>query len=365
MKILLLADLNSVHTIKWVKGLLPHKIDIVAFGLQAIRKENLEIYKDVKTYSYDFSLEAELGNGAFKKLAYLKVIPYLRKVVRDEKPDILHAHYASSYGLLGALCNIKPFIISVWGSDVYDFPLKSWLHKKVLQFSLSKADKILSTSCAMKKETLKYTNKPIEVTPFGVDMKIFQPKQKGTASITIGTIKALESKYGVEYLIKAFGVVAKKYPELSLELLIVGTGSLLNTLKKLAVEENIDAETTFTGRVEFEKIPDYHNKITIFVAASILDSESFGVAVVEASACATPVVVSNVGGLPEVVSDGVTGIVVEKENVLELANAIELLVKNETLRVELGENGRRRAEKSYNWENNIQQMIDIYKESMA
>ena len=90
-------------------------------------------------------------------------------------------------------------------------------------------------------------------------------------------------------------------------------------------------------------------------------NESFGVSVIEASACEKPVIVSNVGGLPEVVENGVTGIVVPPANTLELSKAIEKLILDKTLRIKMGKAGRDRVETMYNWENNVSEMIDIYK----
>ena len=119
--------------------------------------------------------------------------------------DILHAHYASSYGLLGALANFHPFILSIWGADIFSFPKKSFLHRYIFNFNLRVADKILSTSQIMAKEIKKYTNKEIIVTPFGIDINTFKPgnkvdKIKGEFDFIIGTIKGLEEIYGIEYL---------------------------------------------------------------------------------------------------------------------------------------------------------------------
>ena len=108
-------------------------------------------------------------------------------------------------------------------------------------------------------------------------------------------------------------------------------------------------------------VPDYLNMIDVYVALSIIDSESFGVAIVEASACEIPVVVSNVGGLPEVVDDTITGFVVKSKNSQEAAKAIEKLILNKELRLKMGKAGRERVKELYNWEENVNQMINIYK----
>ena len=169
----------------------------------------------------------------------------------------------------------------------------------------------------------------------------------------------LEKKYGIEYLIRAFKIVSDKYADLPIKLLIVGGGSLENKLKKITKELKIESKTIFTGKVTFNDVPKYQNMLSVFVALSY--NESFGVAVIEASACEKPVVVSNVGGLPEVVEDGVTGIVVPPGNPEKTAEAIEKLILNENLRKKMGKKGRERVKKYFNWDDNIRQMIRIYK----
>ena len=108
-------------------------------------------------------------------------------------------------------------------------------------------------------------------------------------------------------------------------------------------------------------IVKYHNQIDIYVALSIDDSESFGVAVLEASACCNPVVVSNVSGFSEVVENNLTGLIVQRQNINEAADAIIKLIKDEKLRRKLGNAGRERVNRLYNWKNNVEQMLKIYK----
>lgn len=298
------------------------------------------------------------------KIELLESLIKNKKIIKEFKPDILHSHYASSYGLLGALSGFHPFIISVYGSDVFNFPKKNFLAKKLLEFNLSKADKILSTSKIMAKEIESYSIKEIEVIPFGIDLNIFKPSENkkrlfNEKDIVIGTVKTLEDKYGIEYLIRAFKIVKDNHPELPLKLLLVGKGSRENYFKKLVDDLGITDATTFTGYVNPNEIQIFHNMIDISVFVS--NEESFGVSVLEASACGKPVVVSNIGGLPEIVENNFTGIIVHEKNVKETTEAIEKLLMNKELRTSLGKNGRERVIRCYNIQDNVQQMIDIYK----
>jgi glycosyltransferase involved in cell wall biosynthesis len=359
MKILLLADPSSIHVKRWANSLCRKGIAVFIFGFSSFDRS--EYLNEIIIDSINISHERINHGNIFQKIIYLKSFFYLRKILNSFKPDIVHAHYASSYGLLGRALNFHPFIISVWGSDVFDFPQRSFFLKKILEYNLSGADKILSTSQVMRDELKKYTDKKVEVTPFGIDINMFKPICKTYVSdkpIVIGTVKSLEEIYGIQYLIKAFKIIKDKYPDNNIKLLIIGEGSYETELKNLCSKLEVENDVEFTGKKEYEKLEEYYNKLDIAVFLS--KSESFGVAVLEASACEKPVVVSNVGGLPEVVEDNVTGFIVEKENPDDAAASMEKLIFNENLRKEMGSNGRKRVEQFYNWNNNVDQMIKIY-----
>lgn len=363
MRVLLLADAHSIHTIKWAISLSKKGIDVGIFSLNKKDDNPYKDYKNINLFYFEDNNCKKRSSG-FAKISYLRSVSSLKSIIAAFKPDIVHAHYASSYGLLGTLADFHPYIVSVWGSDVFDFPNISFLHKAVLKHNLNKADKILSTSHVMALETKKYTDKEIEVTPFGIDTQVFRPKKVDSLfdknDIVIGTVKTLEEKYGIEYLIRAFAIVKKKYRELPLKLLIVGGGSLEKYLKNLVKDLEIDADTVFTGAVSHNLVPKYDNMLSVSVSVSVSNSESFGVAVIEASACGKPVVVSNVGGLPEVVEDGVTGIVVPPRDYESTATAIEKLILANALRESMGEAGRERVAKLYDWNENVEHMFRIY-----
>ena len=145
-----------------------------------------------------------------------------------------------------------------------------------------------------------------------------------------------------------------------LRLLIVGGGRDRSSLELLADSLDISKVTEFTGAVPHAAVPDYLNRLDIYVAASRLDSESFGVAVLEASASSLPVIVTDVGGLPEVVEDGVTGRIVPRDAPHALAKAIEELILNEGLRKSMGLSGLHRVLERYSWKDSVSKMEEIY-----
>jgi glycosyltransferase involved in cell wall biosynthesis len=354
-----------MHTLRWARSLSEKDYKIIIFGLGILHMDEYSKIQDVQVITFGEIVDAQGKNNSFRKYRYLKAVPSVRKIIKHFKPDIVHAHFASSYGLLGALSGFHPFILSAWGTDIFDFPKISLVNKGILKYNLWRADRLLSTSRVMKNEMQQYTGKEIIVTPFGVDIEIFTPmieskKHETRKKIVIGTIKSLEKRYGIDYLIKAFKIVCDRHEEMYLELLIAGGGSMEKTLKALAQKEGVWDKTIFAGKITPDEVPKYHNKMTVTVFLS--NSESFGVSTLEASACEKPVVVSNVGGLPEVVIDSKTGIIVKKGDILAAADAIEKLILSESLRRDMGIKGRKMVSDSFSWEDNVNQMIAIYKD---
>ncbi len=366
MKIFLLADGGSPHTIKWAKSLAKSGHTIFIYGLSSFSPEIYVNEPNIKAVSFGMNAPVtRAGNGSFKKLRYLTSILQVKKFIKEFDPDIVHVHFVTSYGLLASLISVPKLYMSVWGADVYDFPLKSLIHRRVLEYILSKADALFSTSKVMAIQASKFTDKKINVIPFGIDLQKFTPGEpvKGIWArdqIVIGTVKSLEEKYGVVDLVESFAILKKKMPDAPLKLLIVGKGSQEAMLKKMVFEHGIEKDVNFTGWINVEDVPAYHNQIDIAVFPSTLDSESFGVAVVEASACEKPVIVSRKGGLVEVVEENVTGLVVPAHDPNALAEAIESLVRNPELRMKLGRAGRERVTRLYNWESNLSEMISFY-----
>jgi len=355
MKVLILSDLNSIHTKKWVQSLAKKGCVIHVFGL-AKPKDEFYVGLDNVTISYaDYS--NQYNGSILSKLKYFKVIKQLKLIYKITSPDIVHAHYATSYGLLGTFLNHKSYFISVWGSDVYSFPKKSIVHRYVLKRNFRKATQIFSTSHDMAKETSLYTAKPIHVIPFGIDLDQFMPQNKRFSSknFTIGVVKSLEDVYGINYLIQAFKIVQNKY--VNSGLLIVGEGTKENQLKQQVNELKLN-HVNFFGKVSHDKVPSSFALMDIVVIPSL--QESFGVAAAEALACGKAVIASDVGGLPEIIVNGETGLLCPVKAIECIAKKIILLVENSELREGIQENGRRFVKDNYDWKVNVNQMLQFY-----
>jgi glycosyltransferase involved in cell wall biosynthesis len=298
----------------------------------------------------------------------------VRKLLWQIKPDVVNAHYASGYATTARLANVRPLVLSVWGSDVYDFPYKSPLHKWLVRKNLLAADVVASTSHCMAEQTRSIAPElgDIPITPFGVDMQAYSSAHSlavNNDKLVIGTVKTMSSKYGIDTLIEAFALLHEKLrttePSLAekMTLRLVGGGQQMEEYKQLAAKHGLTKKINFIGQVLHKEVPSELAKLDVYVALS--RSESFGVAIIEAGAARRPVVVSDAGGLPEVTLNGVTGLVVPRENPQEAADAIEKLVLNPELRVSMGEAGRKHVAETYSWDVCVEQMVKVLKDAVG
>ncbi len=317
--------------------------------------------------SMNFSVSGkELQVTSFTKLRYLAAVAMVKKIIKQFKPDLIHSHYATSFGLIGVLSGYHPHIVSVWGSDVFQFPIKSVFHKFILKYIFSKADKICSTSKVMSVEINKYSNKEILITPFGVDTNIFKPMNVGSIfnkdEFVIGTIKNLKPIYGIDKLIMVFGIIKQKWPELPIKLLIVGNGPQETFLKGLVKKLKLYNHVIFTGNIENTEVYKYYNMMDIVVFLSV--SESYGVAALEASSCGKPVVVSDAYGFNETVVNEKTGIVVDPNNLEKVAEIIKNLLEDRKLRKIMGSFGIEWVNENFDEKKLNQKFIDLYQSTL-
>lgn len=362
LKIILLSDCNSIHTQRWAISLSKKKVNITIFSFFEPYEDNKAIYKKFKINIVSPNLAKKINNLSYpslSKIRYLQSIFLLKKTIKNLKPDIIHAHYASSYGFIALLSGFKPFVTSAWGSDIYLFPKRNFVNFFIMKKIINKSHKVFSTSNAMKNEIVEnFKRDDIQVIPFGIDIDLFKPSKTKTEKFVVGTIKSIEKHNGIDCFLEAVEMIIHKHNK-NIEFIIVGKGTEQKLMEKKAFDLKIGNNVNFLGFVPHHKTIDYFNELSIFVAVST--RESFGVSVLEAAACEIPSITSNIGGLVEVNKNGETGLIINPNNPKELAEAIIKLYENNKLRKILGRQARERVIKYFNWENNVIHQLDIYR----
>jgi glycosyltransferase involved in cell wall biosynthesis len=273
---------------------------------------------------------------------------------------------AASAGNL-ALRRLPGLVVSAWGTDVAGegrrSPLAAWLQR----FLLAQAAAITATSRFLAGETAKLAPRGarIEVIPFGVDCRAFSPPaapRPGADGLTIAFVKHLEPKYGPELLLEAFASIALRRADV--RLIMVGNGSARPLLVRQAEELGVAGRVSFPGAIPHEEVPSVLARADIFAMPSVC-REGFGVAALEASAMALPVVASGTGGIPEAVRDGETGLLVPAGDPKLLEQALLRLIEDGDLRERLGRQGRDWVLSRYTWEDSVSKMQQLYRDLSA
>ncbi len=357
MKLLLLADINSEHTQKWATALSDKGFKIGIFSFSA-PKTNW--YKTHSIHVLSAHGSSNYTQSLLKKLSYLSYLPNLIKAIHTFKPNILHAHYASSYGLLGALSGFKPFMVSVWGSDVLEFPKKSFLHAFIIRFVFWRAQKINVTSNLLKIELKKYTHKPSLIIPFGVNLELFYQNKDLhiEKDFTFGCVKHFEKIYNIDKVVMAFSQLAERYPLAGLKLKLIGDGSEKSNIQALASNIGHNASVEFMGKIKNSEVPLHLNNMDVLVNVS--EHESFGVSVIEAMACKVAVIVSNASGFKDVVPSDEYAYITVSTEVKDIFQAMESYYLDAEKRNSAANKSFELVKEKFNWADNILQMQQLY-----
>jgi len=354
MKILFIGAATSNHTIRWVNALSKNGNEVLLLSRKDQKDEKNRISPTVKVHYLKF------GGG----IGYYLNSFETKKIIKSFKPDVINAHYASGYGTLARIAHCKPLVLSVWGSDVYDFPWKKKRNRKLVCKNLNYADQIASTSYAMANETRRVLGNPkkeITVTPFGVDINIFKPSIRNLKEEkVIGIVKYLEPIYDIPLLINAFTILHNIRPKTILH--IYGDGKLKNEMVELCKANGIEKNVIFFGTIPNTEVSKAINSMDVFVNCS--KQESFGVAIVEAMACGVPVVATDCEGYKEIIENKKDGIIIERREPKLLADAILFLLDNQDIAQEMTINALKKVTQLYDWHKNVLVMEDLYRKAI-
>jgi len=228
--------------------------------------------------------------------------------------------------------------------------------------------KIIAVSWAVKNQLikLKIKEKKIKTIYNGIDLtpkkeagnyqNLAQISQFNYSPFTVGTVCRLHKEKGIEYLLGAIKIAANFIP--NLQLIILGDGPEKKNLIWLTKKLEIDERVKFVG---FQKNPtNWINNFEIFILPTA-QKEAFGIVLLEAMAQAKPVIATKVGGIPEVVLDQITGLLVEPKKSEAIADALIYLFAHPEERKRMGENGRKRVETFFTLEKMVEEYYQEFK----
>lgn len=296
-------------------------------------------------------------HGEWDLLAVCK----LKKIIRKNSIKIVHFHssHAHALGLLAAKSGGNCKVVL---SRRVDFPIK----KNILsRLKYSNVDRIIAISKRVKRVLVAdgLLEEKIDVVYSGVDIDRFQNVKAdylisklgpNRDKLRIGNIAALAWHKDHKTLIEAARIVVDEFPEVIF--LIAGEGPLRREIEILIKRFNLEEEVKLLGFRQ--DIPEILSILHLFVLSS--SWEGLGTSLLDAFASRVPVVATNVGGIPEVVRDGVNGILVPPENPGVLARAIIHLLKNRDLAGRMAEEGFRLVKEKFSIERMVEETRKIY-----
>ncbi|MBM6837355.1 glycosyltransferase family 4 protein [Clostridium saudiense] len=322
MKICFLGDAASIHIRRWCeyfrdKG---DEVSIISF-----RNAKISGVK-VIFIGNKLNINSEGGN-----LAYLKKIRTIKKEINNIKPDIVNAHYLTSYGFLAALIGRKPLVVSTWGSDILVTPKRNIIYKKLTEFVIKRCNLITSDSNFMTEEIIALGGEECNIVtaPMGVDIANFNLLGRSKENKnTFLSMRTLCKNSNIEYILSAFKNVIKDKPDS--KLVITNSGDMEDEILKLIKELGIESNVDFLGFINREKVEELLKNCDVYL--SIPTSDSTSVNLLEAMACGIFPIVSNIPANKEWIKSEVNGLIVEELNVDKLTKIMIESLNNNSLR---------------------------------
>lgn len=298
-------------------------------------------------------------------LSILKLHSEIQKI----NPDIIHVQGSNISPYLVYLLSFLPNatkIITVHGLISIESEYKTHTKRKLLKYlnskfensALNRIQNLIVCSPEMKKLVSMLTLSDVHIIPNGIDTKYvqqFHPRidVKQKSIFFIGTLRKVK---GVHLLLSAMPAILKSIG--NIHLYIAGTGEQEHELKALTSNLNLAEHVTFLGSISNETKYSYYKSADISVFPSLY--EPFGIVLLEAMACGTPIIASNVGGIPYVIKNRKNGLLFEPNNIEDLAAKIIYLLENKNIQHEMKINGLKRAEQ-FEWRKVAEITTELYK----
>jgi glycosyltransferase involved in cell wall biosynthesis len=306
--------------------------DDLELNVNALMKQLLEVIQEIKPDVIHAHSTYVVFNRVLKNLRQeerLKNIPILATIHGRPKPLILpDGKRTTDYDEFFEAC---PFDLILGVSDNVTEVLRNGLHRKGITI-------------------------PVRTCYLGIDLSIFVPKPKTPKKWDIAFMGRLERMKAVDLFPEMLSLLRNEFP--TLRFLMTGEGSLRESILEQFDKMGISALVEYPGVVEVEKVPDLINQSRIFIYPS--REEPFGLSILEAMACAVPVISTNAFGPSEIITQNHDGLMVSPDNVNELVDSIRFLLQHEDLRTTMGNNGRKTVESRFDIKVHAEKLVSIY-----
>ena len=326
-----------------------------------------------------YERQVDWGDAEFTSTApgLAEAVPLARRLARSGSTndyDVVHVHqagetvgYCLAYALARRMDLQAKLVMSIYAPRAYAFPRS--LGEVIIALSCHGADLVLSLSEFSKHDIARAYRLPrsrIAVTYAGVDSSFTtQPSQQKRSEddpfslLFCGRLNGPREQKGVDVLLKSLPLVLSRHQAV---LKVIGTGPRLAQYQILTGELGVAEQVRFLGFVEHQDMPERYRQADLFVLPS--RRESFGLVLAEAMACGLPVVATTAGAIPEVVEDGVTGLLVPSDDAEAFAAAVVSLLSDPERMKAMGTAGARRVSEHFTWDRVAERVTEGYERAV-
>ena len=302
------------------------------------------------------------------------IVPRTRGILKESEADVFHAHspppLAAYYASKASLDKKIPFVLTyhcdIEIPSIFGIVVEEVYRRTIGRRTMKRANKIIVTTetyAATSRAVWKYSP---EVIPNPVDYEFFRPGIDGSAVRKFLRVKEDEHillwigrvvpHKGIEYLVEAARYVDNA------RFLIGGDGPHLNAVKRVSRAAGVEDRVVFLGRLKRSELPKYYAACDVFVLPSVSRLEAFGIVALEAMSSGKPVVVTDMPGVREIITNGVEGLLCEPLSAGDLAEKLKRLLADPELRRKMGDAGRKKVVEKFGIKQVVDKVEKVYKE---
>jgi len=346
--------------------------------LKNVFKKRFHLY-DVPTTNIDIYKNTKVIRPPYIKIPYNKMIGITLKQLSKciskygdiDSLKLIHAHFGQN-----GVASLKlkkelniPLITSFYG---YDTGRLADLYKPYYKNLIREGDLFLALSNDMKNDLLNlgFPERKVIIHHLGIDLNTFNHSTIKKEKFTILTVARLDKVKGIEFVLQALYLFFNKYPKEKnkIQYRIIGGGKyekeLISMTKKLKLNENVVFINNLINPNSRQIVIEEMKNCDLFILCSYTlengAKEGTPVVLMEAQACGKPCIATFHAGIPEIVKNNETGILVNEKSPEEISRAIEKLYFNKEMRLDFGKRARDHINKEFNQEIQMEKLAQIY-----
>lgn len=301
------------------------------------------------------------GRESFRWSNLLKLTLDFRRLVREIKPDLIHAGPIQTCALIAVLSGFHPILTMSWGFDLMDDVHKNKWWEIVTRYTLKHSTFFTSDANVTRDKAVAYGMNPEKtiVFPWGVDLEHFQSSTFNLrpSTFTLFCNRSWESRYGIDVLARAFVIVAQQNE--NIDLILLNSGSQGNKIRSILQNGGVLDRVTFGGQVSQTDLPRWYHMADVYISPSHVDGSS--VSLMEALACGLPCLVSDIPANKEWIVENENGWLFKDGDANHLAEKIFAAMNRREKLPEIGRASRRSAEMRADWKKNAEVLMNVYR----